>query len=68
MLKEIFAALDPHKKGYLSESDFIHSFGNFNWKSSVFEEFLETLQIKFKNIHEAFKYLCNYNSANVLTK
>lgn len=68
MLKEIFASLDPHKKGYLSESDFAHAFGHFDWKSSLSNEFLETLQIKFKSIGEAFKYICNFNSSNVLTK
>ena len=66
MLKELFASLDPHKKGYLSENDFNHAFGNFDWKSSVAMEFIETLQTKFSEIKEAFKHLCGYNSSNSL--
>lgn len=40
MLKELFAALDPHKKGYLSESDFNTAFGKYDWKSSMVMEFV----------------------------
>jgi Ca2+-binding EF-hand superfamily protein len=47
MLKELFAALDPHKKGYMSESDFSTAFGKYDWKSSMVMEFVETLQTKF---------------------
>lgn len=49
MLKELFAELDPHKKGYLSESDFTTAFGKFDWKSSMVIEFVDTLQAKFGN-------------------
>jgi hypothetical protein len=35
MIKQLFAHLDPHKKGYLSEGDFSNLFGKYNWKSSI---------------------------------
>lgn len=28
LLQELFSDLDPHKKGYLTESDWVNAFGN----------------------------------------
>lgn len=30
LLQTLFADLDPHKKGYLSEADWVNAFGNLN--------------------------------------
>ena len=68
MLKEVFAGLDSHKKGYLNYNDFVQSFSNFDWKSSLVTEFLETLGIKFKTIQQAFKHISGYSPNNTLTK
>jgi Ca2+-binding EF-hand superfamily protein len=64
MLKELFAELDPHKKGYLSESDFTTAFGKFDWKSAMVIEFVDTLQAKFGSEKEAFQHLCSYNKSS----
>jgi|JI61114C2RNA_FD_contig_41_2265277_length_4231_multi_3_in_0_out_0_6 hypothetical protein len=64
MLKELFAELDPHKKGYLSESDFATAFGKYDWKSNMVIEFVDTLHAKFGNDKEAFKHLSGYTKSN----
>lgn len=66
MLKELFAELDPHKKGYLGESDFVAAFGHYDWKSSMAIELVETLQAKFGSPKEAYKHLCQYKTSNKL--
>lgn len=32
-MKKIYSELDVHKKGFLTESDFLSCFGGFNWTS-----------------------------------
>ena len=49
ILKNLFSAMDAHKKGYLVEKDFISVFGPFNWKAEQTKEFVEKLKSKFKS-------------------
>ena len=31
LIQKLFAELDPHKKGYLTEQDWVNAFSSFNW-------------------------------------
>jgi hypothetical protein len=35
MREKVFVELDPHKKGYLNESDFVRVFGGYEWKNQL---------------------------------
>jgi len=39
--------MDPHKKGYISENDWINALGNFNHLDSKFEELAAILSSSF---------------------
>jgi hypothetical protein len=42
LMQQLFSELDPHKKGFLSESDWMLAFGGFNWFEQIIVE-LENL-------------------------
>ncbi len=31
LMKQLFSDLDPHKKGHLTENDWINAFGAYSW-------------------------------------
>ena len=38
LLQKLFSELDPHKKGFLSESDWETAFSGFNWYAQLVVE------------------------------
>ena len=47
LMWEIFSDLDPHKKGYLTEQDWINNFGNFEDEAKMIHEIKENLKENF---------------------
>ncbi|KAL4491412.1 hypothetical protein ABPG72_008068 [Tetrahymena utriculariae] len=64
LLQELFAYLDPHKKGFLTESDWINQFGHINWKKQMIEELRNLIQLHFSKksqVKEAFEFFLSRN-------
>ena len=36
LIQKLFADLDPHKKGYLIEADWVNAFGNLAYKLTIY--------------------------------
>lgn len=56
LLQQLFSELDPHKKGFLSETDWMAAFGGFNWHQQLVVELENLISCSFKDIESAFKY------------
>jgi Ca2+-binding EF-hand superfamily protein len=63
LLQQLFADLDPHKKGYLSEQDFVLAFNNFNWKSQCLKELIDSLRSNFSDIKVAFDLFLSHKKS-----
>jgi hypothetical protein len=38
LTQQLFSEIDPHKKGYITEKDWLNAFSAFNWSEQVFIE------------------------------
>jgi Ca2+-binding EF-hand superfamily protein len=47
LVQVLFSELDPHKKGYLTENDWINAFQAFNWNDQSFIELKNAIQCSF---------------------
>ncbi|EAS02007.2 EF hand protein (macronuclear) [Tetrahymena thermophila SB210] len=64
LLQELFAYFDPHKKGFLTESDWINQFGHINWKKQMVEELRNLIYLHFSKksqAKEAFEFFLTRN-------
>nr|QBH22546.1 EF hand family protein [Philasterides dicentrarchi] len=64
---ELFSDLDPHKKGYLTESDWENAFKGYNWKDQVMDEVQEMVQKNFENEQKAYKFFCQQNKNQIIS-
>lgn len=55
LLQVLFADLDPHKKGYLTELDWTNAFGAYSFKNQVISEVQEALNANYNDIQSAFE-------------
>ena len=56
LLKELFSDLDPHKKGHLTQNDWVNAFGSYNWSNQILEELQSTVASSFFNARAAFSF------------
>lgn len=63
LLQQLYADLDPHKKGYLTEQDFILAFGSFNWKNQCIKELIDSLRSNFSDIKVAFDLFLSHKKS-----
>lgn len=56
LLQQLFAHLDPQRKGYLSEKDWRLAFGKFNWPTQCLSEFKDCISCNFTDPSAAFSY------------
>ncbi len=54
LLQKLFAELDPHKKGYLTESDWNNSLSPFKMNDQTFIELKNLVQCSFTDWESAF--------------
>ena len=47
LMQQLFSDLDPHKKGHLTENDWINAFGSYNWQNYMLEELQSTVASSF---------------------
>ena len=60
-LQEIFTSIDTYRKGFLSLSDWLQSFSQYDQTRLLFTEFLSTLQANFDSISSAFEYFLSFH-------
>ena len=56
LIQKLFAELDPHKKGYLTEQDWINAFSSFNWNQQLLVELKNAIQVAFADCDSAFEF------------
>ncbi|EGR32182.1 hypothetical protein IMG5_093060 [Ichthyophthirius multifiliis] len=54
--QELFADLDPHKKGFLTFSDWQSTFGGYNWNFQMQEELREYIKTNFESSEKAYEF------------
>ncbi len=54
LIQKLFAELDPHKKGYLVESDWMNAFSAFNFEDQLLIELKNDIQCSFADCESAF--------------
>lgn len=57
LLQKLFAELDPHRKAYISLSDWQSGFKLFNHQETMMVEFKNFIQSNFISIDSAFAFL-----------
>jgi len=60
LLQTLFADLDPHKKGYLSELDWLNAFGTYSFKNQVISEVQEALNANYNDLYSAFEFFLSH--------
>ena len=60
-MQELFSDIDPHKKGYLTQQDWISAFGGFNWKTQTLHELKNIITTYFCDAASAFEYFVSFN-------
>jgi Ca2+-binding EF-hand superfamily protein len=56
LLQQLFSELDPHKKGFLTESDWSQAFGGFNWNEQLIVELENLIGCSFSDLESAYEY------------
>jgi Ca2+-binding EF-hand superfamily protein len=67
LVNELFSEIDPHKKGYLVENDWVNAFGSYDWKSQLINEFKNAISCHFQSAESAFEYLASQTTKNGTT-
>ena len=62
LIQQLFAYLDPHKKGYLSAEDWTLCLGTFNYSTSCLQEVKDAIRSNFSDVKTAFDYFLTYHT------
>ncbi len=54
--QQLFSELDAHKKGFLTENDWILAFSQFNWNTQILIELANALEVAFSDCDSAFEH------------
>lgn len=60
LIQKLFAELDPHKKGYLSEQDWMNAFSPFDSDDQMMIELKNSIQCQFKDCNSAFDFFLTF--------
>jgi len=61
LLLKLFSDLDPHKKGHLTEIDWLNAFSSYSWKNQMQNELQSTVASSFSCPREAFRFFLRNN-------
>ncbi|OMJ89166.1 hypothetical protein SteCoe_8712 [Stentor coeruleus] len=61
LLEKLFADLDPHRKAYITESDWDHAFENINYNDQCIKEIKDAVRSNFVDIRSAFEYFASFH-------
>ena len=68
LLQKLFAEIDPHKKGYLTESDWNNSLSPFKLNDQTFIELKNLVQCSFTDSESAFQFFLSFKSSSEAKK
>mmetsp|Transcript_28903 Transcript_28903/g.27809 ORF Transcript_28903/g.27809 Transcript_28903/m.27809 type:complete len:117 (+) Transcript_28903:3667-4017(+) len=68
LFQELFASVDPHKKGYLTQADFLQAFQDHNWQNQCLIELKNALANAFSDISTAFDFFVCFKGTATRTK
>jgi hypothetical protein len=68
LLQQLFADLDPHKKGYLTFFDWENSFGGYNFHDQIFAEVQEAFNANYSDIGSTFELFMSHETNTNQTK
>lgn len=60
LIQKLFAELDPHKKGYLTESDWLNALSAFNYDDQIMIELKNAIQCSFSDCVSAFDFFLTF--------
>ena len=61
LLEKLFADLDPHRKAYITEQDWSHSFSGISYQSQCIKELKDAVRSNFSEPSPAFEYFCSFH-------
>lgn len=62
LVQELFAYLDPHKKGFISAQDWELCLGTFSYSSNCLQELKDAIRSNFSDVKVAFDYFLSFHS------
>lgn len=62
LIQNLFAYLDPHKKGYLSQEDWNLCLGSFNYSVTCLQEVKDAIRSSFSDVKTAFDYFLTFHT------
>lgn len=62
LVQELFAYLDPHKKGFISIKDWELCLGTFSYSSNCLQEVRDAIRSNFSDVKVAFDYFLSFHS------
>jgi len=62
LMQKLFAEIDPHKKGFLVESDWLSAFQSFNYNDQILIELKNAIQCAFSDCPSAFEFFLTFRS------
>lgn len=68
LLQQLFSEIDPHKKGFLTETDWMLAFGGFDWHEQLIVELQNLIACSFADIESAFDYYQVIDTNKVIDK
>jgi len=60
LTQKLFSEIDPHKKGYLTENDWVNAFQSFRWNDQIFVELKNVIQCSFTDVDSAFEFFLSF--------
>ena len=62
LIQQLFAYLDPHKKGYLNIDDWELCLGTFSYSASCLQEVKDSIRSNFSDVKVAFDYFLTFHT------
>ena len=60
LIEKLFAELDPHRKAFVTESDFCLAFGGISYQSQCVQEIKDAIRSNFQDVHSAFDFFSSF--------
>jgi hypothetical protein len=68
LIQKLFAEIDPHKKGYITENDWNNAFSSFSWNESILVELKNSVQCSFADCDSGFEFFLTFTTKKDTTK
>lgn len=66
--QQLFSEIDSHKKGFITENDWLLAFSQFNYSSQTLIELQNALSVSFTDSQSAFEYFLGHSKGKQITR